>query len=113
PRPDPRQGGRVSDARLLRQRGVEPARLAPACAVSRRSPAQHGPPHPLPLLLPRPFPGLVATGRRNGTVSVRPGVLALSLVVAAAGPAGAARHHHDRGADLPDRLPARAVVPQL
>ena len=29
------------------------------------------------------------------------------------GSAGADRHHHDRGADVPDRLPAAAVVSQL
>jgi hypothetical protein len=30
----------------------------------------------------------------------------------ATGSTGAGRHHHDRGADIPDRLPARAVVSQ-
>ena len=37
----------------------------------------------------------------------------LSLVVGAAGSACSDRNHHDRGADIPDRIPARPVVSQL
>jgi len=57
--------------------------------------------------------GLAAARRRRCAVSLWPGVRPLSLVGRAAGPVGADRHHHDRGADVPDRLPAYAVVPQL
>ena len=75
--------------------------------------AQHHAAHPLPLFLPRFLAGLAAARRRQRAVPVRPGVRPLSLDRGAAGSTGADRHHHDRGADVPDRLPAPAVVPQL
>ena len=96
-------GNEVSNLRVSHQLG----------AVPRRSSAQHDAPDPLSLFLSRPVAGLAAARRRHGAVPVRSGVRALSLVGRAAGSAGADRHHHDRGADIPDRLPARAVVPQL
>ena len=53
---------------LLRQRGLEPARVAPARAVPRGPSAQHHAPHPLPLFLPRPLAGLAAARRRQRAV---------------------------------------------